>query len=355
MWEVLLPLISFWMSFRVTPKKIDALLSEKSGAAQNNAEFAAPEAVRAASVQLTARAYKDLRDYMDEVYLLAKNAVDAGAQVVVYPEYVGVLALTMLPLSKQILNWVLHGKHFIGLDGAAPDPVRMAAVLETFGGFLNELYQTAFSGIARTLRVYVVAGTTLVREEDGRLVNRCVVFGPDGEQAGVQDKTSVLGFDNDAGVSPSDVLEPIDTPLGPLGVVIGSDAYYFERFKILAEKGARLIAVPDARGGIMPDLLRCRANEAGVYALYACYAAGPDEGPNVRAAIYAPFGATPTLNGVVAYASSAHTCAVTARTNLQKLAGDLTDPAQTSRNEAFTKGDYLHSYRYCGNLPSNLP
>ena len=104
MWEVLLPLISFWMSFRVTPKKIDALLSEKSGAAQNNAEFAAPEAVRAASVQLTARAYKDLRDYMDEVYLLAKNAVDAGAQVVVYPEYVGVLALTMLPLSKQILN-----------------------------------------------------------------------------------------------------------------------------------------------------------------------------------------------------------------------------------------------------------
>ena len=73
------------------------------------------------------------------------------------------------------------------------------------------------------------------------------------------------------------------------------------------------------------------------------------------AAFYAPFGATPTLNGVVAYASSAHTCAVTARTNLQKLAGDLTDPAQTSRNEAFTKGDYLHSYRYCGNLPSSLP
>ena len=143
MWEVLLPLISFWMSFRVTPKKIDALLSEKSGAAQNNAEFAAPEAVRAAAVQLTARAYKDLRDYMDEVYLLAKNAVDAGAQVVVYPEYAGVLALTMLPLSKQILNWVLRGSHFIGLDGAAPDPVRMETVLDTFGGFLNELYQTA--------------------------------------------------------------------------------------------------------------------------------------------------------------------------------------------------------------------
>ena len=67
----------------------------------------------------------------------------------------GVLALTMLPLSKQILNWVLHGKHFIGLDGAAPDPVRMAAVLETFGGFLNELYQTAFSAVSYThLDVY---------------------------------------------------------------------------------------------------------------------------------------------------------------------------------------------------------
>ena len=131
----------------------DFFLDVVSGDPEKNRRAAFGKKRRAASVQLTARAYKDLRDYMDEVYLLAKNAVDAGAQVVVYPEYVGVLALTMLPLSKQILNWVLHGKHFIGLDGAAPDPVRMAAVLETFGGFLNELYQTAFSGIARTLRV----------------------------------------------------------------------------------------------------------------------------------------------------------------------------------------------------------
>lgn len=126
----------------------------------------------------------------------------------------------------------------------------MAAVLETFGGFLNELYQTAFSGIARTLRVYVVAGTTLVREEDGRLVNRCIgVQGPGtANRLASRIRQACSGSTTTPAFRPPMSLEPIDTPLGPLGVVIGSDAYYFERFKILAEKGARLIAVPDARG-----------------------------------------------------------------------------------------------------------
>ena len=99
MWEVLLPLISFWMSFRVTPKKIDALLSEKSGAAQNNAEFAAPEAVRAASVQLTARAYKDLRDYMDEVYLFWNT------------DYIDVFALFLHLYLKKLNSHRFHIQH----------------------------------------------------------------------------------------------------------------------------------------------------------------------------------------------------------------------------------------------------
>ena len=126
--------------------------------------------------------------------------------------------------------------------------------------------------------------------------------------------------------------------------MLGTDAYYFECFKILREQGARLIAVPGVGGGILPDLLRCRANENGVYALYACYASGGA----ARCGIFAPLDATPGKNGVVALADGPQACALAARTNLEKLHLAV---IEGEPNAPFLAEDYLHSYRYCGKLP----
>lgn len=344
MWKAILGLLTFRLSFAATPKKIAAFLEGKGETDRRNAEFAAPEAVRGAAVQLAPRAYRDWKDYASEIYRLAKSAVDAGAQVVVYPEYVGLAPLTTVPGWKRMLRWMFGGT-LPALDGPFPQPVdgRLELVAAALHGYLYELYMYTFSTVARLQHVYLVAGSALFWEE-GRLINRCVVFGPDGQPAGAQEKICAIGPDRALGVEPSGLIEPVETAVGPIGVVLGTDAYYFECFKILREQGARLIAVPGVGGGILPDLLRCRANENGVYALYACYASGG----GARCGIFAPLDATPGRNGVVALADGPQACALAARTNLEKLHLAV---IEGEPNAPFLAEDYLHSYRYCGKLP----
>ena len=340
-----LGLLSFRMSFKSTPDKIARLLESKGRSEKNNLEYVTPETVRVSCVQLRLRGYASLKEYTEEMYQVAKTAADAGAQLIVFPEYVGLLAFTLIPGYRRLLSDLL-GKDWIqGLAHAAPDPKKLHALAEAFHNFLFETYLYTFSTIARLLRVYLVAGTTLFYEE-GQFVNRCLVFGPDGDTVGAQEKTCAIGLDRALGVTPSDLVETIQTPLGELGIVIGSDVYYFENFRILREKGAQIIAVPSSYTGPLRDLLRCRSNENGAYTIYACYVQEAEQ--QARAGIFAPIESTLSRNGVIAAAMESDTCAVTARTSLKKLVPPLTE---LEPNHTFIEGDYLHSYGYCGKLP----
>ena len=341
-----LDILSFLMSFQVTPKKIDRILEAKGRREQQNTAFVAPEAVRVSAVQLSVRKYQNLKDYAGQMYDLAKEAAENGAQLVVFPEYVGLLAGTMLPNYEKIIEWVLDGENKVGLSGVklAPEKVRLLA--ETFHHFLYETYMYTFSAIARLLRIYLVAGTCLFYE-DGQLRNRCVVFGPDGEPAGAQEKVSAVGFDKALGVTPCDVIETIPTPMGDISVVIGSDNYYFECVKIARARGVKIIAAPDSREGVTRDLLRCRADEQNLYTVYSCLT-GTREHTTALAGIFAPVGITPDRDGFVACAADTEPQTVTARVNLEKLEHVFTE---SGPNPEFLRGDYPHSYRYCGTPP----
>ncbi|MEM1484623.1 nitrilase-related carbon-nitrogen hydrolase [Oscillospiraceae bacterium PP1C4] len=346
MWKLLLGILSFWMSIKITPKKIVHYLEQTRHSERNNLAFVTPQTVRASCVQLTNRRYNSLSDYLDEMLARTKSAVDAGAHLVVFPAYTGLLAGTILPCYERILHWATGGKIPADLELIKLDSNRITALAEAFHHFIYEAYMYTFSTIARIQHVYIVAGTSLFYEQ-GKLYHRCVVFGPDGEPVGAQDKTSPIGFDRALGVTPSDQIEVIPTPMGNLGIVIGSDAYYFECFKIASAKGAQLIAVPDAKGGIMHDLLRCRASENGVYALYSCLAQAPGNLASC-AGIYAPMSITHQRDGIIARAADSSMDVLTYRINLQKLDSVLREP---SPNRSFLTEDYLRSYRYCGSLP----
>lgn len=344
MWKAILGLLTFRLSFAATPKKIAAFLEGKGETDRRNAEFAAPEAVRGAAVQLAPRAYRDWKDYAAEIYRLAKSAVDAGAQVVVFPEYVGARP----PHDRPRLE--ADAPLDVRRDPARPRRPLPAAHGRTAGAGCRGASRLPL----RALHVYLQHG----RPPPARLPRggqRPLLGGgaadqpvrrlrPRRQPAGAQEKICAIGPDRALGVEPSGLIEPVETAVGPIGVVLGTDAYYFECFKILREQGARLIAVPGVGGGILPDLLRCRANENGVYALYACYASGGA----ARCGIFAPLDATPGKNGVVALADGPQACALAARTNLEKLHLAV---IEGEPNASFLAEDYLHSYRYCGKLP----
>ncbi|MCI8650399.1 MAG: hypothetical protein HFG20_09820 [Anaerotruncus sp.] len=345
MWNILLETISLISSFQVTPAKITHALEARGESERHNAEYVAPEAVRIASVQLTVHPYKSLREFTDEMYDLAKQAVDAGAQLIVFPAYTGLLAGGVLPACNWMLNWV-RDKHSESGRGELLNPVRTEALEETFHNVIYELYMYTFSTIARLLHVYVVGGSSYFLEEE-RFTHRCVMFDANGDPVGAQEKINVLGLDRELGVTPSELVEVVETPMGKVAMVLASDAYYFECFQIAKARGAKIIACPSGQEPVQYDLLRCRANEHGVYVAYACITA---EGApkQVRASILAPFEITSEGDGLIVACEQPTAAVVSARTSLAKLP---TERLQSVPNRKFLQGDYLRSYRYCGKLP----
>jgi len=113
---------------------------------------------------------------------------------------------------------------------------------------------TAGRGWARDLGVHLLAGSISERGAEGQKAsNTSVLIGPDGEDVAVYRKIHM--FDVDAGgVSYRESeherpgAEPVAAPVGDLtlGMTVCYDLRFPELFRILALRGARVIAVPSA-------------------------------------------------------------------------------------------------------------
>jgi deaminated glutathione amidase len=113
---------------------------------------------------------------------------------------------------------------------------------------------TAARGWARDLGIHLLAGSISERGADGeKASNTSVLIGPDGEDVAVYRKIHM--FDVDAGgVSYRESeherpgAEPVVAPVGELvlGMSVCYDLRFPELFRILALRGARVVAVPSA-------------------------------------------------------------------------------------------------------------
>lgn len=297
MWKAILGLLTFRLSFAATPKKIAAFLEGKGETDRRNAEFAARR--RCAGRPCTcARAYRDWKDYASEIYRLAKSAVDTGAQVVVYPEYVGLAPLTTVPGWKRMLRW-LFGGTLPALDGPFPQPVdgRLEQVAAALHGYLYELYMYTFSTVARLQHVYLVAGSALFWEE-GRLINRCVVFGPDGSPRGAQEKICAIGPDRALGVEPSGSSSRSRPPSARSASCSGRTPITSSASKSCGSRARGSSPSPAWAAASCPTC--CAAAPMKTASTRSTPATPP--GGAARCGIFAPLDATPGRNGVVALA-----------------------------------------------------
>ncbi|HET7589112.1 MAG TPA: carbon-nitrogen hydrolase family protein [Solirubrobacterales bacterium] len=140
---------------------------------------------------------------------------------------------------------------------------------------------SAARGWARDLGIHLLAGSISERGEEGegKASNTSVLIGPAGEDLAVYRKIHM--FDVDAGgVSYRESeherpgTEPVVAPLGDLtlGLSVCYDLRFPELFRILALRGARLVAVPSAftlatGRDHWEVLLRARAIEDQVFVL----------------------------------------------------------------------------------------
>jgi predicted amidohydrolase len=163
-----------------------------------------------AAVQPTSHDRVDFDLAWPRILRLARDAAERGAKLIVLPE-------------ATVPGYVLETTPVVAsqLEGAARDVGLLAR---------------------RTGATIVYGGAKIVR---GRTYNAAICVGPSGDELGFAAKQFLWHFDRrwfDGG----ETLQPIDTPLGPLGLLVCADGRIPTIAATLVERGARALVMPTA-------------------------------------------------------------------------------------------------------------
>ncbi|MBF8755078.1 carbon-nitrogen hydrolase family protein [Pseudomonas guariconensis] len=178
--------------------------------------------IRLAACQYAIELHETWEAYAEHLQGLCAEAVEAGAQLLLLPEYAGLVLSGQLPPEQRS---DLQG----AIAGIQP---------------LVEPWMALCEGIARRWGVYLQPGSLPVREADGRYRNRAWLFGPDGVM-GYQDKLIMTRFEREQwDIAAGEGLKVFDTALGRLGILVCYDNEFPLLARHLAERGADLILAP---------------------------------------------------------------------------------------------------------------
>jgi predicted amidohydrolase len=248
---------------------------------------------RIAVAQYAIGAPADFAAFADRVGARVAAAAQAGAQLVVLPEY---LALELAAGQDESVR---------------ADFARSLAALQPH----HDAYLALMRELAVRHALYLVAGTFLLDVGGGRYRNRAYVLSPQGRLAH-QDKLTLTGFERDAGIiEPGDALRVFDTAFGRVGVDVCYDVEFPLYARAQVEAGARVLLVPsctDTDAGANRVRVGCqaRALENQVYVACAITAGEAAWSPALdvntgRAAVYTPIDRGFPSDGVAARADAA--------------------------------------------------
>ncbi|MDI6871281.1 MAG: nitrilase-related carbon-nitrogen hydrolase [Bacillota bacterium] len=318
--EALLTGVKGVLWWRSQPAAIHRFLRRRNlRRSANCAALPAPK-VRVALVQTSLSLVPTGEAYAARMLPLVQEAVERGAQLVVFPEDNATSLVGLLPGVERLASSVslTAGGGAAGEDGGqgsgpAAAGFKVADVFRLLSSATRRVFETTFSELARAFGVYLVPGSAVLAEPDGRVRNIAYLFGPHGELIGRQPKVHLLPLEAEWGLSPGDRFSVFATPLGRIALPVCMDMTYFESFRILSQLGAEIVAVPSANPepwnlwlvlrGLWP-----RVQEAEVYGLIAS-AVGGFLGLEFtgRSSAFAPMELTADGTGVVAQAAGVTT------------------------------------------------
>ena len=163
----------------------------------------------------------------------------------------------------------------------------------------------AFAGKAKQSGAYILAGSFALQNCSGGLVNRSLLFAPDGTVAAVYDKMHMFDVELPNGeryresstYTPGNRAVTADTSLGRLGLSVCYDLRFAALYRTLAQAGAEYLTIPSAFTRPTGEahwevLLRARAIETGCYVFAPAQTGEHESGRKTygRSTIISPWG-----------------------------------------------------------------
>jgi len=280
-----------------------------------------------AAVQERMRVFAKVEHYRHELQRFLRVAQHKHAALVIFPELGGTMLVP--PLSRNFRLTLLKQRE-LGRQRRASFWRRTSgllagqlieyftvhytqtvlSLLHTAPAILWQTYCELFSGLAREFQVTLVAPSAYLPDPaDGVIRNLTAIFAPNGDLCGYQAKVIVPEPEKIVAAPGAD-WQIITTPVGPIGLMLGSDALYPEVGRLLAYRGAEILVAQGAvtstalyqklRAGVL-----ARMQENQLFAV-ASFLVGVNEleGQQTlhyagRSAIFAPQELTPRFNGVL--------------------------------------------------------
>ena len=185
-------------------------------------------------------------------------------------------------ISKQITQAAKSGAQFV----LTPEVTNLMeennkALRASVGRQGDDKAVLAFAALAKKLDIYLLIGSFGLHDDKGdKLVNRSILFLPNGSIAATYDKIHMFDVDlgggevyrESANYSAGENAVMVDLPIGGLGLSICYDVRFAHLYRTLAKAGAQMIAVPAAFTKVSGQahwhvLLRARAIETGCFIL----------------------------------------------------------------------------------------
>lgn len=178
--------------------------------------------IRTAAAQYPIEELTSFRAFEDKLARWVSEAADAGAGLLVFPEYA---ALELARIAGRDVSSDLR---------ASADALQF---------YLGD-YDAIHAALSQDYGVFILAGSAPVKLIDGRFMNRARIFAPTGACA-YQQKLMTTRFEADElGISACSGLCVFDTGIAKLGVAICYDAEFPLIVRALAEAGAEILLVP---------------------------------------------------------------------------------------------------------------
>ncbi|NIO70534.1 MAG: nitrilase [Anaerolineae bacterium] len=265
------------------------------------------DTVRVGVVQLELHFITSAAGYAEKMYELSRQAVEGGAQLVIFPEDTGTHLLGLLPGVEELAEGTSMDEAIAQVAG--PD-IQVADVFKAVAPGARRIYEATFSTLAQGFGVHIVAGSILLPDKRGDLYNVGYFYGPDGRLIGTQKKTHLFIIEQEWGLACHDEIQVFDTPLGVIAFPICMDHTFFEPIRVAWLQGAEVIIDPSANPAPYDywEQMRGvwgRVQESPAYGILCCMV-GDLAGFTFqgRSGVYAPLEMTPNGDGIIAQAET---------------------------------------------------
>ena len=231
---------AFLLKNKLDPNLLDNCFNRLPLKPSNELEYVNKSNIKIACVQMELKPYKNLQDFVNHLKDIAVEAQEKGAQLISFPEYIGLIPLLLSPtfrdLSWEFLYELKHENYNFCKE-----------IIKFFSEELSETlftcYYNTFALLANQSKLYIHAGSTILNDK-GKLYEKCFLFNPDGDVILEQNKIFLSKEEKALGITAGEEIELCSSELGKISILAGNDSYYYEAAKAAKELGAEIILCP---------------------------------------------------------------------------------------------------------------